>query len=466
MDSQKQIPIIYNLFPRLAGPMPDWLKHAARAVDMGFNWLYINPVLYTGYSGSLYAIKHHYLVNPLFLPRSAKKDGMVLLEQTLRQFRDIGLWPMMDLIVNHTSRDCPLIREHPSWYLRGEHGELVSPFVRDVGDPKKITVWDDLAEIDNSGSSDREGLWAYWAELVKHYLRLGFKGFRCDTAYKVPAELWRYLVEAGASVDPEAMFFAETLGATEEQTLALNGTGLHYFFNSSKWWDFEQPWCLAQHEKLGKIASSISFPESHDTGRLAADTDGNEVIQRQRYAFAAVFSTGLMIPIGYEFGFKQGLDVAFTNPTNWEIPTFDIRQFIRRVNLLKLEHPLLQGEGAFQVAKKDPDVLVLERRSAQAPDKVGWILVNKSRDKTVSVVLDGIAALSPNHRLYRICRDDSPRTGELLLDKTVTLDSAEVALVMESPDVKQEDKRDTGYSPSERKDFSTQIREGLGFSLP
>jgi len=466
MDSQKQIPIIYNLFPRLAGPMPDWLQHAARAVDMGFNWLYINPVLYTGYSGSLYAIKHHYLVNPLFLPRSAKKDGMVLLEQTLRQFRDIGLWPMMDLIVNHTSRDCPLIREHPSWYLRGEHGELVSPFVRDVGDPKKITVWDDLAEIDNSGSSDREGLWAYWAELVKHYLRLGFKGFRCDTAYKVPAELWRYLVEAGASVDPEAMFFAETLGATEEQTLALNGTGLHYFFNSSKWWDFEQPWCLAQHEKLGKIASSISFPESHDTGRLASDTDGNEVIQRQRYAFAAVFSTGLMIPIGYEFGFKQGLEVAFTNPTNWEIPTFDIRQFIRRVNLLKLEHPLLHGEGAFQVAKKDPDVLVLERRTEQAPGKVGWILVNKSRDKTVSVVLDGIAALSPNHRLYRICRDDSPRTGELLLDKTVTLDSAEVALVMEPPDVKQEDKRDTGYSPSERKDFSTQIREGLGFSLP
>jgi starch synthase (maltosyl-transferring) len=106
MNSQKQIPIIYNLFPRLAGPMPAWLQHAARAVDMGFNWLYINPVLYTGYSGSLYAIKHHYLVNPLFLPRGAKKDGMVLLEQTLRQFRDMGLWPMMDLIVNHTSRDC------------------------------------------------------------------------------------------------------------------------------------------------------------------------------------------------------------------------------------------------------------------------------------------------------------------------------------------------------------------------
>jgi starch synthase (maltosyl-transferring) len=263
------------------------------------------------------------------------------------------------------------------------------------------------------------------------------------------------------------MFFAETLGATEEQTLALGSTGLQYLFNSSKWWDFEQPWCLTQHEEFGKIAPSISFPESHDTGRLAADTGGSEAIQRQRYAFAAVFSAGLMIPIGYEFGFKERLDVVFTNPGHWEKPAFDIRQFIRRVNLLKLGHPLLQGEGALRlVTKGEADVLVLERVSGQAPGKVGWILLNRSCDKVVSAALDGLAALSPEHRLYRICRDDSAQGGEPLPDKTVTLDSAEVALVMEPQDVKQDDKRDTGYHTSERKDFSTQLREGLGFSLP
>jgi starch synthase (maltosyl-transferring) len=466
MDSQRQIPIIYNLFPRLAGTMPDWLQHAARAVDMGFNWIFVNSILYPGYSGSLYAIKHHYRINPLFLPRDSKKEGMATLASTLKKFADVGLWPMMDLVINHTSRDCPLVQERPSWYLHGEHGEIASPFVQDIVNPKKITVWDDLAEIDNSGSSDREGLWAYWAELVKYYLKLGFKGFRCDTAYKVPAELWRYLVEVGASVAPEAMFFAETLGATEEQTLALQGTGLHYFFNSSKWWDFEQPWCLAQHEKFGKIAPSISFPESHDTSRLADDSNGSEAVQRQRYAFAAVFSAGLMIPVGYEFGFKRRLNVVLTSPKHWEKPTFDIRRFIRRVNLLKLEHPLLQGEGSLRVAKGEADVLVLERQTEQAPGKPGWILVNKTPDKSVTLLLDGLAAFSPNHRLYRICRDDSPGTGEPLLNKTVVLDSAEVALVMEPSDVKQEDKGDTGFHLAERKDFSTQVREGLGFSLP
>jgi starch synthase (maltosyl-transferring) len=370
---------------------------------------------------------------------------------------------MMDLIINHTSRDCPLVREHPSWYLHGKYGELISPYVRDVDNPEKITVWDDLAEINNSGSSDREGLWAYWAELVKHYLRLGFKGFRCDTAYKVPAELWRYLVDVAARIDPEAMFFAETLGATEQQTLALNGTGLHFFFNSFKWWDLEKPWCLEQHEKFGKIAPSISFPESHDTSRLAADTGGSEAVQRQRYAIAAVFSAGLMIPIGYEYGFKRELDVVFTSPAHWEIPAFDIQQFVRRVNLLKLNQPLLQGEGTLRIAKKDADILVWERQTALAQGKVGWVLINKNLEKPASVSLGDEASVTPGHRLCRICRDDSPRAGEPLIDNAIILDPAEVALVMELV----EGERDNAppLSPAKEKDFSTQMRESLGFSL-
>jgi starch synthase (maltosyl-transferring) len=405
---------------------------------MGFNWLYINSVHYPGFSGSLYAVKHHYRINSEFLPPGAEDDGLAALERTLGEFQDLGLWTMMDLVINHTSRDCPLVEEHPAWYVHDEHGEIVSPLARDPDNPEKVTVWGDLAEIDNSGSSDREALWAYWAELVKRYLCLGFKGFRCDAAYKIPTELWCYLIEEAASVDPEALFFAETLGCTELEVLALRGAGLHYFFNSSKWWDFEQPWCLEQHDKFGKIAPSISFPESHDTSRLAADTGGNQAVQRQRYAFAAVFSSGLMMPIGYEFGFKKKLDVVSTHPSDWEIPAFDIQEFIGRMNRLKVEHPLLHGEGSFQTVRNDAGVLALERRTQQSPDQVGWVLVNKRQEKPTPVALDDIAAISPCHRLHRVCQDESPQSGAPLLDKTVLLDPAEVVLLLESQQSKDE----------------------------
>jgi starch synthase (maltosyl-transferring) len=411
--------------------MTDWLQHASRVAEMGFNWLYINSIHYPGFSGSLYAVKHHYRINPQFLPPNTEKDDLAVLEQTLRGFQDLGLWPMMDLVINHSSRDCPLTQEHPAWYAHNEHGEIVSPFARDPDDPEKVTVWGDLAEIDNEGSSDREALWAYWAELVKRYLRLGFKGFRCDAAYKIPSALWRYLVEETASIDSEAMFFAETLGCTEEEALALHDAGLHYFFNSSKWWDFVQPWCLEQHEKFGRIAPSISFPESHDTTRLAADTGGNEAVQCQRYAFAASFSAGIMMPIGYEFGFRKKLDVVSTRPTDWETASFDLQGFIKKVNKLKIEHPLLHGEGELKTVTSDRDALVLERRTEQAPGQLAWVLVNKSKGRRTTVSLDGVA-LSPRHRLHRICRNENyspelPGSGQ-----AVVLEPAEVMLLLES----------------------------------
>jgi starch synthase (maltosyl-transferring) len=431
VNNQRHVPIIYNLFPRLAGTMPDWLQHASRAAEMGFNWLYINSIHYPGFSGSLYAVKHYYRINPQFLPPDTKEDDLSVLEETLRGFRDLGLWPMMDLVINHSSRDCPLTQEHPAWYVHNEHGEIVSPFARDPDDPEKVTVWGDLAEIDNEGLSDREGLWAYWAELVKRYLRLGFKGFRCDAAYKIPAALWRFLVEEAASIDPEAMFFAETLGCSEEEALALHDAGLHYFFNSSKWWDFMQPWCLEQHGKFGKIAPSISFPESHDTTRLAADTDGNEAVQRQRYAFAALFSAGLMMPIGYEFGFRKKLDVVSTHPADWETPPFDIQRFIRKVNNLKIEYPLLHGEGKLKTVTSDRSTLVLERHTEEASGQLAWVLVNKSKGKHATVTVNSIT-LSPRHRLRRICRDENPSPEVPVLGQPVVLDPAEVVLLLES----------------------------------
>lgn len=431
MSNKGHVPILYNLFPRLAGTMPHWIEHAYRALDVGFNMIYINSFHYTGFSGSLYAVKNHYQVNPDFLLPYTEGNGLDLLKSTLRKLQDIGLSPIMDLVINHTSRDSPLIHEHPQWYAHDEHGKVVSPFAIDPNDPNKVTVWGDLAEIDNAKSSDRAALWDYWAELITFYLKLGFKGFRCDAAYKVPSELWQYLIRKATRVDSEVLFFAETLGCREEEVMALQNAGLHYIFNSSKWWDFEQPWCLEQHEKFGKIAPSISFPETHDTNRLAADTNGNEAIQRQRYAFASIFSAGLMMPIGYEFGFKNKLDVVRTRPADWEVPAFDLRHFIKRVNQLKIEHPLLHGEGTLKKYYDDSDILIIRRNTSDAPGKTSFILINKQNNKPASITLKYLLPQESRHSIYFICRDDAPLHGipDSLLD--IELRPAEVVLVLQ-----------------------------------
>jgi starch synthase (maltosyl-transferring) len=419
-------PLIYNLFQRLVGPTTRWAEHARRAREMEFEWLYLNPWHYPGFSGSLYSIKDFHRINPLFLPAGADPASLEPLRYALRQIRQMGMKPVMDLVVNHTAKDSPLIQEHPGWFV-WENGEVKSPYAVDP-DTGHRTVWGDLADIDNLTPHNREGLWRYWAAIVREAVELGFKGFRCDAAYKVPAELWKFLIREAKSIDREVVFFAETLGAPVEDVVALKSAGFDYFFNSSKWWDLSQQWALDQHEKFGRIAPSIAFPESHDTPRMAEESGGREEVQRQRYALAAAFSAGVMIPAGYEFGFRKQVNVVSSMPTDWERRHWDLRAFITRVNRLKLAHPLLQGEGHLRVVGGlQGDTLVLERTTDDGAAR-GWIAINKvwaePREMDFGFVDD-----AERYRLFRVCRDDAPEEGEVV-PETLELDRAEVVYLL------------------------------------
>jgi starch synthase (maltosyl-transferring) len=422
--------IIYNLFPRLVGHMGRWAAHAGRAREMGFNWIYVNPVQYPGFSGSLYAVKDHHRMNPLFVPPGVH-DGMGELRATIETLHHQGLRVMMDLVINHTAKDSDLTLEHPEWYKRDEKGEVLSPFAIDPADARKKTVWGDLAEIDNKDTPDREGLWRYWGELLLYYQKLGFDGFRCDAAYKVPGDLWKRLIGAARRLRPEAVFCAETLGCRIAEVEQLSGAGFDFLFNSSKWWAFDEPWCLEQHEEFGKIAPSIAFPESHDTERLMDESGGMVQVQKQRYLFAAVFSAGLLMPIGYELGFRKSVNVVRTIPEDWEETGLDLSPFVREVNRLKAQTPILGVEGHFSVVGdlRGQTAVLLKRQEGLDP---ALILVNKDKHAPQPLQLAPLAGRLPARgrgpRLLRpfVGGEPLPLPGSGVL----SLEPAEIALVL------------------------------------
>src|SRR5487761_825317 len=69
---------IYNLFPTQAGTIRQWREHLPRIAAMGFNAVYINPFHYPGFSGSLYAVKDYYRLNPRFRGPARKSDAALL----------------------------------------------------------------------------------------------------------------------------------------------------------------------------------------------------------------------------------------------------------------------------------------------------------------------------------------------------------------------------------------------------
>jgi starch synthase (maltosyl-transferring) len=343
----KNGPRIYNLFPALIGPIDRWSEHLSRIAAMRFNWVYVNPFHAPGCSGSLYAIKDYYRLNPFFRGSSRDSD-----DELLRRFVDaahaVGIGVMMDLVINHTAKDAALVTDRPQWYVHDHDGAVSSPFAVDPADASKRTVWHDLAELDWSERPEREALVTFFSDVVTHYVNLGFDGFRCDAAYKVPGTVWKRLIGRADAIRPNVLFAAETLGCRPDEVHQLGGAGFDFLFNSAKWWDFRSDWLLDQYEQFRHIAPSIAFPESHDTPRLISELAAGkdpEAAYRLRYLFSAFFSSGVMMPVGYEFGFSRPLNVVTTRPDDWETPRFDLSGFVSEVNAMKSRIPALNDEG-------------------------------------------------------------------------------------------------------------------------
>lgn len=389
---------VYNLFPRLIGPITRWDDHLKRILAMDFDWIYVNPINYAGFSGSLYSIKDFFQINPLFLPENSNIQDWGPFKTLITKCHAYGMKFMMDLVINHVAIDSPLIQEHPEWFyykwalvdvssdnaipirffeenetpnMQGLNPSnyklekrIASPYAIDPADSRKITIWGDLAEINYNSTSDLGGLLNYWKKYLDFVLKLGIDGFRCDAAYQIPQNVWQELIGYVHKQNPKVIFLAETLGCTLTQCQSAADAGFDYIHSSSKWWDFTAAWCIEQYNSFRHFAPSISFPENHDTVRLAHESNGREDIQKFRYLFAAFFSAGVMIPIGYEFGFKKRLNVVETTPSDWETPSFDISEFISKVNHFKKQYDCLNEDGLItHFNYQDLGVLVIRKKN-------------------------------------------------------------------------------------------------------
>ncbi len=425
----EQGPRIYNLFPLLAGTVPQWQAHLPRIAGLGFDWVFVNPFHYPGFSGSLYAVKDYYRLNPLF-QGDAGRPGEALLRDFVDDAHRHGLRVMMDLVVNHTAKDSVLVRDHPEWFKRNPDGSVRSPGATDPDDPEKFTEWGDLAEIDYDDAAARAGLVDTWRAVTIHYARLGFDGFRCDAAYKVPAAVWRAIIAAVHAVSPEAEFMAENLGCTTEETEALKEAGFHYLFSSAKWWDFRADWLLEQYETNRRIAPSIAFPESHDTDRLVNEVPAGEDVlahYRLRTLFSAFAAAGWMMPIGFEYGFGKPLHVVDTRPTDWEDKRFDLSDFIAAVNRVKAETPALNVEGPLRRLTLADDPMLVLVRHGRALGHIAVAVVNLQADQALDV--DLAAALRPADLSVAALEDVTPGAGGGEVPARLTLRPREMRLL-------------------------------------
>lgn len=339
---------IYNLYPKLVGSIDKWIKELPRIKKMEFDYIYVNPFHLTGQSNSDYSVKDYYRYNPLYLPKQGlsveeeKALGDELIAKFCSEAKKKKMSVMMDLVINHTATDSPLVLEHNNWYCHDASGRILNPFCMD-GDTK--VVWEDLAEIDNLHSPDRDNLWKYWLDMILHFCKLGIRGFRCDAVFMIPKELWCYLITNVKKEYPDAFFLGETLGCGLEKTITTLNAGFDMAMTALKWWDLQSPWFIEQYNQTIDHGMTLSFPENHDTVRCASENNGNSNFALMRYIIASYISKATAITTGFEYGYRRKIDVCNTNPSWNEEPYYDLSSAIANVNRVKVGYKVLNNDG-------------------------------------------------------------------------------------------------------------------------
>lgn len=381
---------LYNLFPRIIGSIPRWEEQIDRIKDLGFNAIWVNPFHYAGFSGSLYSPKDYFRIADMFIDNSIKVAPFDQLKSFIKKCHDSGIKFIMDLVINHTAIDCDLIKEHKNWYKLDDKGRIVNPGAVHDG---VWHAWGDLAEVNNLESPDRDNLWAFWWKMMKYYMDMGVDGFRCDMAYQVPSVLWQYLIPKAREVNKNCLFLAESLGCDFKQVQELANLGFDYLFNSSKYWDFNDFWCMEQYYKTSPLVKTLSFPESHDTERLITQTHGDVAQVKRQLLFSALFSSGYMIPVGFEYGFNKALNVVKTQPEDWENTLIDFSDFIKKINAMKDQYKVLNVEPGIEIIDHGNWGNVFCFKKTLAGEKSVLVILNKDTHSHQNIYIPDLTAI-------------------------------------------------------------------------
>ena len=396
--------IIYNLFPRVAGKITEWSEKLNKIKEMGFTHIYIKPIFEVGYSKSLYAPKNFKKIDPAFVDQFSEYDEREQLEQFITNAHNLGLKVVFEMIFTHTAIDSELLIEHSDWY-KYENGELKKfSFKED----ERWQEWGDLIEFDNLNSKDRAGLWGYWQEILDWYMEIGADGFKCEAAYKVPEEMWKILIKNAKSKNSNIIFIADNLGAFFGEMVELANAGFDYLFTSFKWWDFSSTWFLEQHYNLKNMVKLISFPESFETGRIAKDYNLNRAASMSWYGMSALLNTGAMIPVGYEYGCVNKLDVVDSYEDDVLEKNIDITEYIKKINDIKSNHRLFQEETElYFVNSNNPKVLVYKNATS---DKLfeGLVIINRNYEASEKIYFGDITCFFEKKKI----KDISPEKRE------------------------------------------------------
>ena len=331
-------PRIYNLFPLLVGRVSAWTRRTAAHRGDGLRLGLPEPVP----RDRLLAAASTPSPIPTGSTRASATRTARSDDEQIRRFcaaADAARPAGDDRPRHQPHRQGRAARaERPDLFVRDAEGELESPYrgrsrrsveAHGLGRPRRTR----LPSRGRAHELDR----AIWDGYIARLQGLGVAGFRCDAAYKVPPDgLARPDRRRPRRATPDCLFAAETLGCTFEEAQADRGRRLRLPVQLLRLVGPQGVLGAGAVRAPAPARALDRLPREPRHGRASRPTlDGDADARspahlKARYALAAFFSAGVLMPIGYEWGYRRALHVVETTPDDREHETgIDISGFDR-----------------------------------------------------------------------------------------------------------------------------------------
>lgn len=373
--------VIYEVYLRsfsAEGTFVGLEKRVPELKALGVTVLWLMPihpvgeVKRKGRLGSPYSVKDYYGINPEF---GTLADFKRLLATVHKQ----GMKLIIDLVANHTAWDNPLITQHPEWYTRNAHGEIVSP----------NEDWTDVADLDYS----QPELHRYMMQMMRYWVKdVGIDGFRCDVAELVPTNFWDEARRQLNRIKPVMMLSEGSL--PEHHMKAFD---LTYSWNI---YDVLEPLLKGkrpvtlideilkvEHLQFPAGALRMRFNTNHD--KNAWDAPAVEKFGERGLKLSAVIVNTLpgvpMLYNGEEVANDRRLDLFEKVEIDWSRPREMADVYARLFKLRKENKALSRGDMVRLVTTHDQDIYAFARVAGR--DRVVVVLNFAQEPRSVSIQL-------------------------------------------------------------------------------
>jgi len=343
----------------------------------------INPVPTSygrmGLYGSPYATTDYFGIDQGYGSFSRYKtieDQFVDVTSTIH---GLGAKVILDMVINHTGWASSILFTHRQWIKVDADHKIISPGAWGV-------TWGDLVELDYS----HHDLWQYMAKVFLVWCQRGIDGFRLDAGYKIPLEVWRYIIARVREEFPNTLFLLEGLGGPWETTEKLLTAGQMNWAYSELFQNYSRGQIVDYLRYAQRISTTkgtmVHYAETHDNDRLANKGKVYALMRLYVCGFTS-FSGAWGFTNGVEWLATEKIDVHRNTGLNWGSSDNLVRE-IKKINEILRENPAFWQRDNLEMADVANDEVLAFTRSNTDRGNIIACAINLNPQKAQRITWD------------------------------------------------------------------------------